>query len=129
MRELNRRICAALNANPGYAEPSQGQYYEVGQEFKAHTDYFETYELERFSSATWGQRSWTFMVYLNEPQAGGETRFVDAGLLFRPKLGQALIWNNLLPDGQPNPHTLHQGVPVTSGAKAIITKWFRQPRA
>jgi prolyl 4-hydroxylase len=129
VRDLNRRICAALNADPAYAEASQGQYYEVGQEFKAHTDYFETYELQRFSSGTWGQRSWTFMVYLNEPQAGGETRFVDAGLAFRPKLGQALIWNNLQPDGQPNPHTLHQGMPVTSGAKAIITKWFRRPRA
>jgi len=128
VRDLNRRICAALDASPAYAEATQGQYYEVGQEFKTHTDYFETYELERFSTATWGQRSWTFMVYLNEPAAGGETRFVDAGLAFRPKLGQAVIWNNMQPDGWPNPHTLHQGMPVTSGAKAIITKWFRRPR-
>jgi prolyl 4-hydroxylase len=129
VRDLNRRICAALGADAAYAEATQGQYYEVSQEFKAHTDYFETYELDRFSTATWGQRTWTFMVYLNEPQAGGETNFVDAGLAFRPKLGQAVIWNNLDQDGQPNPHTLHQGMPVTSGAKAIITKWFRQPRA
>ncbi len=129
VRELNRRICAALDANSAYAEATQGQYYEVGQEFKAHTDYFEAYELERFSTATWGQRSWTFMVYLNEPEAGGETRFVDAGVVLTPKLGQAVIWNNMQPDGQPNPHTLHQGMPVTSGAKAIITKWFRRPRA
>jgi prolyl 4-hydroxylase len=127
VRELNRRICAALGANPAYSEASQGQYYEVSQEFKAHTDYFEAYELERFSTATWGQRTWTFMVYLNEPQAGGETNFIDLGFAFKPKLGQALIWNNLHPDGLPNPHTLHQGMPVTSGAKAIITKWFRRP--
>ena len=128
VRDLNRKICAALGANPAYAEASQGQYYEVSQEFKAHTDYFESYELERFSTATWGQRTWTFMVYLNEPQAGGETNFVDAGFAFKPKLGQAVIWNNLRPDGQPNPHTMHQGTPVTSGVKAIITKWFRRPR-
>jgi prolyl 4-hydroxylase len=69
------------------------------------------------------------MVYLNEPQAGGATNFVDAGLSFKPKLGQAVIWNNMDADGQPNPHTLHQGTPVTSGAKAIVTKWFRRPRA
>ena len=128
VRELNRKICAALDADPAYAEATQGQYYEVGQEFKAHTDYFEAYELERFSTATWSQRTWTFMVYLNEPAAGGETNFVDAGFAFKPKLGQAVIWNNLHPDGQPNAHTLHQGMPVTSGAKAIITKWFRRPR-
>jgi prolyl 4-hydroxylase len=128
VRDLNRRICASLGANPAYAEATQGQYYEVSQEFKAHTDYFETYELERFSTATWGQRTWTFMVYLNEPQAGGETNFVDLGFAFKPKLGQALIWNNLHPDGLPNSHTLHQGMPVTAGAKAIITKWFRRAR-
>jgi len=129
VRDLNRKICAALGSDTAYAEAAQGQYYEVSQEFKAHTDYFESYELERFSTAAWGQRSWTFMVYLNEPQAGGATNFVDAGLSFKPKLGQALIWNNMDADGQPNPHTLHQGTPVTSGAKAIVTKWFRRPRA
>src|ERR1041384_4213785 len=128
---LDARTCKALVelikaslrpstiSSQGAPEAAQGQYYEVSQEFKAHTDYFESYELERFSSATWGQRSWTFMVYLNEPQAGGATNFVDAGLSFKPKLGQAVIWNNMDADGQPNPHTLHQGTPVTSGAKAI----------
>jgi prolyl 4-hydroxylase len=128
VNELNRRICAAMDTSPSYAEPTQGQYYEVSQEFKAHTDYFEAYELERFSSATWGQRTWTFMVYLNEPERGGETHFVRIGLRVRPKAGLAVIWNNLLPEGRPNPNTLHQGMPVISGNKAIITKWFRRPR-
>jgi prolyl 4-hydroxylase len=39
----------------------------------------------------------------------------------------AVIWNNLYPDGTPNPDTLHQGMPVKAGHKAIITKWFRKP--
>src|SRR5262249_1407176 len=34
VQELNRKICAALGANPAYAEATQGQYYEVSQEFK-----------------------------------------------------------------------------------------------
>jgi len=80
--------------------PSQGQYYELTQEFKPHTDYFEPYELERNSTPTLGQRTWTFMVYLN----------------------------NLKADGTPNYDTLHHGVPVKAGYKAIITKWFRRPR-
>jgi prolyl 4-hydroxylase len=34
--------------------------------------------------------------------------------------------NNLLPDGRPNPATLHQGMKVRKGTKYVLTKWFRQ---
>jgi prolyl 4-hydroxylase len=126
--KLDRDICAAMKISASYAEPTQGQFYEVGQEFKPHTDYFEAYELARFSTARLGQRTWTFMVYLNEPQGGGETAFTSAGFAVKPKTGRAVIWNNLGADGQPNPDTIHQGTPVLAGNKAIITKWFRRPR-
>jgi prolyl 4-hydroxylase len=43
-----------------------------------------------------------------------------------PKKGRALIWNNLNPDGTPNPATFHSGERVTSGHKIIVTKWFRE---
>ena len=124
---LDSKICQSLGVAPAFAEPSQGQCYEVGQEFKAHTDFFKEYELERFSTPTLGQRTWTFMIYLNEPQGGGETRFVEVDLTVKPKLGMAVLWNNLLPSGKPNYFTRHQGMPVTAGMKAIITKWFRMP--
>jgi prolyl 4-hydroxylase len=126
---IDLRICQAMQISPALAEPTQAQRYEVDDEFKAHTDYFEAYELERFSTPTLGQRSWTFMIYLNEPERGGETAFVNLGLAIRPKTGLAVIWNNVLPGGQPNPDTLHHGMPVKAGYKAIITKWFRHPRA
>jgi prolyl 4-hydroxylase len=128
VRRLDRRICAAMQISPALAEPSQGQYYDVDDEFKPHTDYFKPYELEEFSTPTLGQRSWTFMMYLNEPEGGGETAFPSLGVSIRPKTGLAVIWNNLTPEGEPNPYTLHHGTPVTSGHKAIITKWFRHPR-
>lgn len=124
---LDSKICRSLGVDPALAEPTQGQCYEVGQEFKAHTDFFKEYELDRFSTATLGQRTWTFMVYLNEPQSGGETRFVEVDLTVKPKLGMAVLWNNLLPSGKPNYFTRHQGMPVTDGTKVIITKWFRMP--
>ncbi len=128
IREVDARICAALGVDPAFAEPTQAQLYQVGDEFKAHTDYFEEYELERFSTQAWGQRTWTFMVYLNEPAGGGETAFPNIGLAVRPKTGLAVIWNSLRPDGSPNPYSLHHGTPVRAGWKAIITKWFRRPR-
>jgi prolyl 4-hydroxylase len=126
--KLDREICAAMQIAASCAEPTQGQYYELGQEFKPHTDYFETYELGKFSTPRLGQRSWTFMVYLNEPQSGGATAFTGAGFAVHPRTGRAVIWNNLRADGEPNPDTIHQGMPVLAGNKAIITKWFRRPR-
>lgn len=124
---LDAKICQSLGVDPAFAEPTQGQCYEVGQEFKEHTDFFKAYELDRFSTPTLGQRTWTFMVYLNEPESGGETRFVEVDLTVKPKLGMAVLWNNLLPSGNPNYFTRHQGMPVTAGTKVIITKWFRMP--
>jgi prolyl 4-hydroxylase len=128
IRKLDEKICTALGMDPAFAEPSQGQCYEVGQEFKPHTDFFKPYELERFSTPAWGQRTWTFMVYLNEPEGGGATRFLDVDLTVQPKRGMAVLWNNLLPSGDGNPNTRHQGMPVTAGTKYVITKWFRMPR-
>ena len=127
VQRMDERICAALQIPPALAEPTQAQHYEPGDEFKAHTDYFEAYEIDKFSTATLGQRTWTFMIYLNEPQSGGETDFVNLGVSIRPQTGLAVIWNNLYADGTPNPDTLHHGKPVLAGSKAIITKWFRQP--
>jgi prolyl 4-hydroxylase len=128
VRILDERICGAMGIDPKFAEPSQGQYYDIAQEFKPHTDYFEPYELERNSTPTLGQRTWTFMIYLNDVESGGETEFVNVGLKIPPKAGTAVLWNNLRRDGTPNYDTLHHGTPVRAGYKAIITKWFRRPR-
>jgi prolyl 4-hydroxylase len=66
------------------------------------------------------------MVYRNEPGAGGATRFKQLGKIVQPETGKLLAWNNLLPGGQPNYATLHQGMPIRSGTKYIITSWFRE---
>ena len=128
MGRLDKKICTALGTTEAFAEPTQGQHYDPGGEFKPHTDTFEAHELPQFMTPTLGQRSWTFMIYLNQPEAGGETHFVDAGLSVQPKEGMAVIWNNLLPDGRPNLDSMHHGTPVKAGHKDIITKWFRVAR-
>jgi prolyl 4-hydroxylase len=124
---LDLKIAKTLGIRPEYSEGIQAQRYDVGQEFKKHTDYFEprTDEYARFAAAR-GNRTWTFMVYLNDGMEGGGTRFFAIDRTFQPKKGQAVIWNNLHRDGSPNPDTLHSGEPVTSGHKIIITKWFRE---
>jgi prolyl 4-hydroxylase len=127
---LDERIAATLGIRLGYSEGIQGQRYDVGQQFKAHTDFFEPGTDEyREHAALRGNRTWTFMVYLNGGLAGGGTQFAALDEIFHPRKGQALAWNNLHPDGRPNYDTLHSGLPVERGHKVIITKWFREKGA
>lgn len=124
--DIIARLAAYGGLDVAHAEPLQGQRYAVGQEFKAHTDYFEPSGegFARYCGLS-GQRTWTLMVYLNEPGAGGATRFKNLDKIFKPETGKLLAWNNLMPDGTPNYAALHQGMPVRSGTKYIITSWFR----
>lgn len=122
-------IAGALRQNPASSEGLQGQWYDVGEEYKAHHDYFHTADQKaRYALPHMGnQRTWTAMIYLNTPKRGGETAFPELNLAFIPKRGFALLWNNLLPNGEGNPHTIHHARPVEAGFKAIVTKWFRGP--
>ena len=73
---LDHDLCALMGIAPEFGEPLQGQRYDVGQEFKYHTDYFEPggYDFAAHCTVS-GQRTWTAMIYLNVPLAGGGTRF------------------------------------------------------
>ena len=66
------------------------------------------------------------MIYLNEPEAGGATRFKAIDKIVQPETGKLLAWDNRRPDGSLNPSTLHHGMKVRSGTKYVITKWFRE---
>jgi prolyl 4-hydroxylase len=126
VQEIDSRICEYMGIEPERSETIQGQYYQVGQQFKAHTDYFEpnTAEYQKFAGEL-GQRTWTFMIYLNEVESGGETNFPDLSQEIKPSMGKALVWNSLLSNGHVNPATLHWAKPVIVGEKFVITKWFR----
>jgi prolyl 4-hydroxylase len=118
-----------MGIDPIHSETIQGQRYSIGQQFKAHHDYFDPGadywpQLERAG----GQRTWTAMLFLNEPESGGETLFPDANVKVAPRRGNLLTWNNLDADGRPNPYSMHQGLPVAGGVKYIITKWYRERR-
>ena len=124
---FERRVNELMGIEPAYAETAQGQRYAVGQQFKAHHDFFYTdqpYWAEQ--EVMGGQRTWTAMAFLNKPEAGGQTMFPKAGLRITPAPGHLLIWNNLDVAGEPNPYSLHQGLPVEAGVKYVITKWYRE---
>ena len=110
-----------------YSEPIQGQRYDQGEFFKAHTDFFSPIFADVFErhTAVGGQRTWTVMIYLNDVQEGGQTIFHRLGKCYQPKAGLALACNNLYVDGRLNRDTLHESLPVLGGTKWVITKWFR----
>jgi prolyl 4-hydroxylase len=129
IRKLQRRLDDLLGIDPSYGETIQGQRYLPGQQFQAHCDWFpgdtDYWEVEKKRG---GQRSITAMAYLNPVEEGGATAFPHLGLSIEPKPGALLIWNNADPEGNPNPWTIHAGMPVVRGVKYIITKWYRSRR-
>ena len=127
VQQIERMLAELSGIDPAHGEPLQGQRYAVGQEFKPHTDYFtpDGADFATYCSIA-GQRTWTFMVYLNAVEAGGATRFKAVGKTFQPEPGKLLAWNNRRPDGSVNPSTLHHGMKVRKGRKYVITKWYRE---
>ncbi|QIG53235.1 2OG-Fe(II) oxygenase [Altererythrobacter sp. BO-6] len=124
---LEAMLAELSGIDSAFGEPIQGQRYAVGQEFKPHTDYFapDGADFAKFCAVS-GQRTWTFMIYLNDVEVGGATRFKVIGKTFQPEVGKLLCWNNRRPDGSVNPNTLHHGMKVRKGLKYVITKWYRE---
>ena len=124
---IEAKITQLMGIDPRLGESIQGQRYAPGQQFKPHHDFFYTdqpYWEDQKNAG--GQRTWTAMMFLNEPEAGGQTVFPDVNIKVTPRTGNLLVWNNLDANGEPNPYSLHQGTPVEAGVKYIITKWFRE---
>lgn len=127
VKQLEQRIHEVIGIQAELGEYVQGQRYEVGQQFKPHWDWFDP------AASYWptqlkcgGQRTWTAMLFLNEPEAGGHTIFTEASVTVRPRAGNLLVWNNLDAAGEINERSKHQGSPVEAGIKYVITKWFRE---
>ncbi len=127
IQAIDKRISETIGIDLLFSDIIEGQHYDVGQEFKPHHDYFhpstDAYETHAKHA---GNRTWTFMIYLNDTVKGGGTHFSALDRTFYPKTGTAVIWNNLTPQGELNPNSLHWGMPIEEGDKTIITKWFRE---
>ncbi|MCW3836488.1 prolyl hydroxylase family protein [Sphingomonas canadensis] len=124
---VDARLAALLGLDPACSETVQGQRYHPGQQFREHNDYFAAGQpYSEAVAAEGGQRSWTAMLFLNEPEAGGFTHFPAIPLAFRPRAGVLLAWDNLDRAGHPNPRSHHAGLPVEAGVKYVLTKWFRE---
>ncbi|KAI0131099.1 hypothetical protein F4814DRAFT_437711 [Daldinia grandis] len=130
-----------------HLEPLQLVKYGQGERYHFHTDWY-TNAAAHATSALGGNRLSSFFAYVaaSEDITGGGTNFpmvaaprdgrwcefVDCdepwenGVTFRPIVGNAVFWQNLLEDGTGDQATLHAGLPVTSGSKIGMNIWTRQ---
>lgn len=127
VQDVEAKLRAVIGIQPELGETVQGQRYLVGQQFKPHWDFFvPSEEYWRVEQQLGGQRTWTAMLYLNEPEEGGQTVFTRADVTVRPRTGNLLIWNNLTPEGVENEQAMHTGMKVLAGTKYVLTKWYRE---
>ena len=124
--KIHKRIADKLGLDLSKGEHLQGQKYEPGQYFKAHNDWFGRGAAYNKHCLYSGNRTNTFMIYLNDNFEGGGTDFSKKGVTVHPETGKAVTWTNLTLDGNGDPNSLHEGMNVISGTKYIITSWWRE---
>ncbi|MBK6703629.1 MAG: 2OG-Fe(II) oxygenase [Caulobacteraceae bacterium] len=120
---LRHRIANTLAVSQVNFERTSIFRYEVGQAFTDHADYISTDFSAEIRAR--GQRPHTFLVYLNEAFAGGQTNFLAINKKFRGGVGDALFWRNVDEQGAPDPLTQHAGDPPTSGEKWLLSQFIR----
>ncbi len=124
---IEERISRLTQIPMENGESIQVLSYGVGGEYKPHYDYFDgSTPGGALCLNRGGQRVASFIMYLNTPQAGGETIFPQAHISVTPKKGDAVLFYDCLPNGNIDPLTLHGGAPVIAGEKWIATRWLRQ---
>lgn len=127
---IRARISASLRLSLQRFEVSQVLHYAPEQEFKPHHDYFDP-AAEGFQEEIElrGQRVATHLIYLNDAFEGGQTHFPSLGFSYRGEIGDSIAFFSVDSEGQPEPLTLHAGLPPTSGEKWIFSQWVRDRRS
>ncbi len=125
VRSIEARIAQLLSWPVENGEHLQVLHYRPGDRYEPHYDYFDpAAEGSAAVLARGGQRIATLLIYLREPERGGETIFPDLGLRFAARRGCALFFSYDRP--HPSTKTLHGGAPVIAGEKWVATKWLRE---
>lgn len=104
--------------------------YRQDEDYAEHTDF----SFERVTQPHQQARFSTLLIYLNEPEEGGETSFpkwVNAetgnSLKFKPVTGTALLFYSQLPDGNFDDLSTHGALPVLKGEKYVANLWLWDP--
>jgi prolyl 4-hydroxylase len=110
---------AALTGLPyNHLEAVYVTRYREGGFYDEHVDYGDDFSVDRL---------YTVLLYLNdmEPGQGGSTAFPNLHIEVQPRVGRAVSWTNMNPDGSAHVETSHIAMPVKAGGeKWTIQFWF-----
>lgn len=121
---IERRIASIMNIPVEHGEGLHILNYTVGQEYKAHYDFFAEH-----SAAANNNRISTLVMYLNDVEEGGETFFPKLNITVSPRKGMAVYFEYFYQDESLNKLTLHGSDPVIKGEKWVATQWMRRKRS
>lgn len=123
---VRARIARAAEVQLDALEPPEVLHYSTGEAYRPHVDFFHP-QLPSFTEQMRlkGQRIKTCLVYLNDDFEGGETEFPKLDVKFRGRAGDALIFENVKPNGTGDLSTLHAGLPPMRGEKWLFSQWIR----
>lgn len=125
LRWVQARMAATAGCALVQAEHLVVLHYAPGQEYRPHRDDLHPAALQRHRPQA-GQRWRTLCAYLHPVEQGGQTEWPLLNLQVEPRMGSAVIFDNLDDQGQPEPRSLHAGRPVEAGIKWLATLWWRQ---
>lgn len=115
---VEKRISQIMGIPNEHGEGLQILNYKIGQEYKAHFDFF--------SSNVSNPRISTLVMYLNDVEQGGETYFPKLNFFVSPQKGMAVYFEYFYDNQDLNDLTLHGGAPVVIGDKWAATQWMRR---
>ncbi|WP_404354967.1 2OG-Fe(II) oxygenase [Cytobacillus firmus] len=120
---IEKRVSQIMNIPVDHSEGLQILNYKIGQEYKAHFDFFSS-----TSRAASNPRISTLVMYLNDVEEGGETYFPKLNFSVSPQKGMAVYFEYFYNDQYLNDLTLHGGAPVIIGDKWAATQWMRRKK-
>ncbi|MEW9671566.1 2OG-Fe(II) oxygenase [Ammoniphilus sp. 3BR4] len=120
---IEKRISFIMNIPIEHGEGLQILNYQMGQEYKAHFDFFS------LTNKTGNNpRISTLVMYLNDVEHGGATFFPKLNFSVSPHKGMAVYFEYFYQDQNLNDLTFHGGAPVINGEKWAATQWMRRQR-
>lgn len=118
--ELRARLEALAGMESDVCETLRYRRYLPGEGHRPHLDCYTVEDRELLATA---------LLPLRTTPRGGETRFPLADLSFAPAQGRLILWYNHLPDGEIDPLSRHEGLPVIEGEKEVLLYFFYKDRS
>lgn len=119
-----------LATDHSIAEAIQLVHYGEGEEYTPHHDPVYPSMANRYQPSRFA----TLLIYLNDTEEGGETIFPRAvnvgshdGIEITPKKGKAILFYNILEDGNVDDLSQHGGRKVEKGEKWLANLWVWDP--